>query len=255
VNFLKTYGQILVIALLFFLAPRDSFGAPPQAIEGNIDDVARAIQTYFPKLVGKVSAVDEDRLEIEIKAGQGLSEGVLLSVYREGEAFFHPVTGVLLGREEEELGTVEVIRFDPPLLTARRLQMGFRSEGPQEIIVGDGVRLPATRIPLAIAITSEGGEPFLMNELAAALSDTGRFRVDPLFPGAQFQEAFKRKNHYHIAIETAQVDGKFSMGLHIQNTLTGKSLASLAILIHQSEESDLILEHLQYQLFEQRQKK
>jgi len=249
---LKMSLQIALLAPLFMVLM--AYGVRSETIQGNIDDVARAIQTYFPKLVGKVSTLDGDRLEIEITSGQGLAEGLLLTVFREGAPFRHPVTGVVLGRDEEHLGTLEVLRFDPPRLIARRLAPSPESGPGKRIMVGDLVRLPSTRIPLAIAIRPEG-EPFLMNELAAALGDTGRFKVDPLAPGAGVQDAFKRKNRYYLGMETNRKDGRFSMNLQIQNAITGKSLASLAVVIHQSEESDLILEHLQYQLFEQRQKK
>ncbi|WDT80201.1 MAG: hypothetical protein MPW14_24435 [Candidatus Manganitrophus sp.] len=43
------------------------------------------------------------------------------------------------------------------------------------------------------------------------------------------------------------------MKLEIQNTQTGKSLSEMTVQVVQSEESDLILEHLQYQLFQRQQ--
>lgn len=233
-------------ALLWVLFTGPAFAAP--VIEGNIDDVARAILTYFPKVTGTVTAAHDTRIEVRIESGQGLSEGVLLSVFREGETFHHPVTDVPLGHFEDPVGVIEVIGFEAPRLTAKNI------DPSKKIEVGDLVRLPSTKIPLAIATRSENDPVFLQNELAAALVDTGRFQMDVLSPGADFKAASDRKNRYHIALATDQMDGTFSLNLKIQNTATGKQLANLDILIQQSEKSDLILENLQFQLFEQRRK-
>ncbi len=236
-------GFYIFFLVLFFNTPE----LRAEAIEGNIDDIARAILTYFPKITGKVSAINDGIIEVDLESGQGLAEGILLTVFREGETFRHPVTDVPLGRFERKVGTIEVIRFEPPLLTAKRVK------AQKKIEVGDLVRLPSTKIPLAISTHSEKDHVFLQNELAAALSDTGRFQVDALSPGTDFKTAFTRKNHYHIQLVTRRNEGIFSIQLQIQNTITGKALANIEVLIHQSEDSDLILEHLQYQLFEQRQ--
>lgn len=219
-----------------------------QGIEGNIDDVARAILTYFPKVTGKVTATHQNEIEVQIQSGQGLSEGVLLSVFREEEAFHHPVTNVPLGRFEGHVGIIEVIRFEAPRLIAKSIDPLIKIE------VGDLVRLPSTKIPVAISTRSKNDHAFLQNELAAALLDTGRFQIDPLSPGTDMNTALNQKNRYYIELTTDRVDGVFSMHLQLQNTATGTQLANLDVMIHQSEQSDLILENLQFKLFEQRQK-
>jgi len=93
-----------------------------------------------------------------------------------------------------------------------------------------------------------------MNELVSALSETGRFKIASLSPNADLDAARKSNNRYYITLATSRRDERFAIDLQIQNTFTGTALAKLSVLIQQSEESDLILEHLQFQLFEQRQK-
>lgn len=242
----KQFRRCLWVFSLLVSFAHPAFAA--RGIEGNIDDVARAILTYFPKVSGKVTAVHGTAVEVRVESGQGLSEGVLLSVFREGETFHHPVTEVPLGRFENQVGIIEITRFEPPNLTAKNI------DPIKKIEEGDLVRLPSTRIPLAIATRSEKAHVFLQSELAAALADTGRFQIDILSLGGDFKTALDQKNRYYIALVTDQIDGNFSMNLNLQNTATGKQLANLDILIRQSEKSDLILEHLQFQLFEQRQK-
>ncbi len=247
-------GVILAILLLQPLRGSRlvSHAADTQAsdeIEGNIDDVARAILTYFPKVKGEVVALKGEEIKVDLGGKRGLAKGTLLTVYREGAFFRHPVTAVPLGRFEDEVGVLEVNRFESPYLLALAV-------APiAEMQIGDLVRITATRIPLAISLSSNTDHPFLMNELVSALTDTGRFKIETLSPGTDLNAARKGENRYYIKLATSRRDERFSMDLQIQNTFTGTVLAKLSVLIRQSEESDLILEHLQFQLFEQRQKK
>jgi hypothetical protein len=68
------------------------------------------------------------------------------------------------------------------------------------------------------------------------------------------EDASRRNNRYLIQLATSQADETFLVSLDIRNTETGKLLSNMEVKINQSQESDLILEHLQYQLFEQRRK-
>ncbi|MFQ5580324.1 MAG: hypothetical protein ACE5FZ_06905 [Nitrospiria bacterium] len=217
---------------------------PDGVIEGNIDDVAKAVATYFPKVLGKVIRIDGDFVEVDLGRREGFSRGTLLTVYREGEAFTHPLTGRVLGRFEEKLGLVEVTKFKAEGLTTTIV----RSSGAMR--EGDLVRIPATRIPLAVSI-HDGTEIFLMDELVSALLETRRFRVDSLPAQSSEDDALKRNNRYLIKMGTSRVGERFLMNLQIHNTESRSLLTKMDILINQSEESDLILEHLQYQLFEQ----
>lgn len=242
---------ILIIPANGFSLPTEAAGdasAGREAIEGNIDDIAKTIQTYFPKVGGKVIAVEEDRIETDLGRGSGTSVGILLTVYREKEPFYHPVTGVALGRFEEEVGTIEVVEIDDQRLIAKKVQSA------KPIQVGDRVRIPGTRIPMAVSLASSESQPFLMNELVSALTDTGRFRIDVLSPQSTREEASRRNNRYLIHLATSQSDGTFLVRLNLQNTETGKLLSNMDVKISQAQGSDLILEHLQYQLFEQRRK-
>jgi len=64
----------------------------PAAIEGNIDDVARAILTYFPKVTGKIVSQKGKEIIVDLGGKRGLSKGTLLTVFRKKESFHHPLT-------------------------------------------------------------------------------------------------------------------------------------------------------------------
>ncbi len=243
----------LLLSLLFcslfslVFSPNGFATIDPGVVQGNIDDIAKTVLTYFPKVAGTVVSVDGETVIVNLGKEKGVSKGVLLTVYREEEPFYHPVTGVPLGRFEEEVGTVEVEQIEGDHLNARKITPG------ESIRAGDGVRISAARIPVGITSLSPGGPDFLATELVSALSETGRFRVDSLPPQSSASDAFTRKNLYLIRLAASKVEGQFLVELEIQNTQTGQSLSKMAVQIVQSEESDLILEHLQYQLFERQQ--
>lgn len=239
---------VLFISFFSFFSSRDGFAAnDPGAVQGNIDDIAKTVLTYFPKVSGAVTSIDNEVVIVDLGKERGVAKGVLLTVYREKEPFYHPVTGVQLGRFEEEVGTIEVDQVEGNHLTARRISTG------EPIRAGDLVRISAARIPVGVTSLSPDGPDFLVTELISALSETGRFRVDLLPVQTNPGDALKRNKLYLIRLTTSKEEGRFLMKLEIQNTQTGKSLSEMTVQVVQSEESDLILEHLQYQLFQQQQ--
>ncbi|MFY9270031.1 MAG: hypothetical protein WAO55_09825 [Candidatus Manganitrophaceae bacterium] len=248
-------GRLFFIfsCLLFFFTGRAS-GASPIVVQGNIDDIAKTVLTYFPKVTGTVVSVEGDRVTVDFGAEKGVGQGILLTVYREKEPFFHPVTGVPLGRFEEVAGTIEVDRVETNRLVARKVDPLDPLDPNDSIRVGDGVRLASSRIPLGVVPVSSDGPDFLARELVSALSETGRFRVDLLPPKWDPQESLKeslKRNHlYRILLKTAKEEGRFLIELELQNTKTGRSFSEMAVQVIQSDQSDLILEHLQYQLFQ-----
>lgn len=237
-----------IFSFFFLLFPLDGLAAiEPGVIQGNIDDVAKTVLTYFPKVNGTVTLVDNETVVVNLGKEKGVAKGVLLTVYRDGAPFHHPVTGVPLGRFEEEVGIIEVDQVEGDHLKARKIS-------PDEAIrSGDRVRISAARIPVGVTSLSPDGPDFLVTELVSALSETGRFRVDLLPVQAGSHDASKQNKLYLIRLTTSKEEGQFLMKLEIQNTRTGKLISEMTVQVVQSEESDLILEHLQYQLFQREQ--
>lgn len=246
--------KTLPLPFLFFISFFSLFSSPDGfaaidsgVVQGNIDDIAKTVLTYFPKVNGTVTSVDDEIVIVNLGKERGVTQGVLLTVYREKEPFHHPVTGVQLGRFEEKVGTIEVDRVEVDHLKARTISTA------EPIRAGDLVRLSAARIPVGVTSLSPDGPDFLATELVSALSETGRFRVDLLPVQTNPVDAFKQNKLYLIRLTTSKEEGRFMMKLELQNTQTGKSLSEMTVQVVQSEESDLILEHLQYQLFRRQQ--
>ncbi|MCY4514322.1 MAG: hypothetical protein OXC69_04205 [Candidatus Tectomicrobia bacterium] len=144
------------------------------------NDLAEQVAKHFPHLRGEVVDVQDSRLYLSLGARDQVLEGMRLNVFREGEALTSPTTGEVLGRLEEDLGTVTVTQVGETYAVATQdnpLDSG-------EVQAGDQVRITAGRLALALLPTSdETGGVLPLSALAAAINRglyaTGRFEVLP----------------------------------------------------------------------------
>ncbi len=213
-----------------------------------MDDLARAVSSYFPHVEGTILGVEGPRVRMDVGTKTGLVEGTLLEVYRKGPPFHHPDTGVELGRTEEVVGTVEVDSLRPGESEGRQ------TDPVPSIRTGDWVRIPATRIPIAVTWVHfadqapEPTEPFLIGEFVAALSETQRFQVTHLPPRSGIEATSAGQNLYLLQLSVLQTEETALVGFRMQNTKTGMSLSSMVLQIEPASPSDSLLEALQDRL-------
>ena len=136
----------------------------------SVDELAMEIASYFPKVQGEVKAVQADRLTIALGKKEGLMPGMSLTLWRDGKEILHPVSGIVLGREEEEIGTVEVTAVGDGSSTA---VVRKKQKDPKP---GDRARITPRKISLAI-IPLRTDRPELVKQLADQLAASGRFSV------------------------------------------------------------------------------
>jgi hypothetical protein len=242
--------QVKSFILLTFLVLTSPSISNAEAL-GNLDDIAKGVATYFPKGYGKVLDINGDMLSIEMEGRHGLSEGVLLSIYRTGDPFYHPVTGVVLGQFEEEVAPAEVIQIDRERVIARRIGSGAARPGDQ-------VRITKARIPVGIKADGLDPDRYLLNEFLLALEDTGRFSVTALSPQSTVEEAAAYGHFYVITLTSLRdqkVEGTPSQKVvaRLQNVMTGKVFSEMAMTLTARDDSDLILDSFQRRLFEKHQ--
>ena len=175
---MRWFFQIFVFVLVF--VPITVKAMELEALEARIalEDVAKVIGTFFPKINGKILSREGDQLILDIEDVAQAAPGILFSVIRTGSPFYNPLSGKIMGYSEEELGTIQLIdsRADSPI--AKVL------EEKRSIGVGDIVRLSGGRIPLVVEFDDDLRVGGLGKELRAALEETSRFTVvehfDPL---------------------------------------------------------------------------
>ena len=110
----------------------------------SVDQLATAISSYFPPVQGEVKTVAGDQLTIALGTKDGLQKGVLLTVWTEGKEILHPVTNVVIGHIEEEVGSLEVTAVGETTST------GVMTKKLKEPKAGDKARITPKKIALGL---------------------------------------------------------------------------------------------------------
>jgi hypothetical protein len=216
----------------------------------SLERLASEIVNLFPKVEGDVVKVEGNQVFITLGAPDNIREGMELSVFRKGDEFKHPLTGVVLGRFEDDLGVIIINRVSETYSSGT-----VRPAKPHvNVRAGDRVRITKGKIQLAV-LPLKGDLPDwvsreeLSERFRLALEQTGRFQVTAADnvrvylaeKGIQPDEALSQdilarmaedlRVTYAVALRTRQVGTESVLevsltGLTLQRTL----LTSSAIL-------------------------
>ena len=136
----------------------------------------------FAPIEGVLVAIDGDTLYVDRGEAAGVQVGQEFTIFRRGQPFHHPLSGKVLGRQEEILGWAQVRRVQREFAEAVYVPRPDASAPRPE----DGVRITRGRIRVAITpvldLTNTRADvrrvPYLF---ATALERSKRFQViDPL---------------------------------------------------------------------------
>ena len=111
----------------------------------SLDRIVSQIDAMFPPLQGYVIAVDGEVLTLDLKQGQPIKEGDRLKLLRFGKDIIHPVTKKKVGREEKDLGEVEILEVRKDFSWASATDPSVKAQP------GDGVQSPFNEIILLVA--------------------------------------------------------------------------------------------------------
>ena len=149
-------------------------------LDAAANDVAGQLAQRFPHLQGEIVEVQGEQLYLSLGARDQVFEGMQLNVFREGKELTSPSTGEVLGRLEEDLGTVTVTQVAETYAVAARTD----AVGSATVQAGDKVRITAGRLSLVLLpVTGQTGRAMPLAALTDAvqrgLDATGRFYVVP----------------------------------------------------------------------------
>jgi hypothetical protein len=157
-----------------------------QDVGATYQKVADQLVAAFPKVEVQVTSVAGDTIRVEGASAANLRPGLELTLFRRGELFRHPITNQPLGHTEQALGTLVVTAVEPGAATGRFVRPSRPAPDPAP---GDGARITAGRLPVAVLPTSgvsaafetaDQTELLLVARFSAILDKTGRFlSVDP----------------------------------------------------------------------------
>lgn len=137
----------------------------------SLEDLANIFSTYFPKVEGTLSKVEEGRGTINLGERNGLVKGVVLEVIRPGAPFYHPITHEEMGRFEEKIGFLEVESIEEGESRGSLLYHGTKPES------GDRVRISSARISVRVSGETEKKNLVIMDEFSRLLLETDRFLI------------------------------------------------------------------------------
>jgi TolB-like protein len=147
----------------------------------NLEDLlneGRSIVQRFAESIpvtGMVVGVEEDLIKVNLGTQENLNPRDEIEVYRIGEEYYDPDTGLIVGHDIIELGTAVVTRVIETSMSEAELRGDF------EVVTGDRVRLKITGISIAkpeialdeFQIHLGGGYPFI-GDLSFAYSSGGK---------------------------------------------------------------------------------
>jgi hypothetical protein len=158
--------------MLITLIPLPAPAEKPLGVEEftSVEELAVSISSYFPKVQGEVKGVQGDRLTLALSKKDGLMPGMVLTLWRDGKDILHPVTGAVIGRAEEEVGTAEVTSVADDSSTAV-VKKKLKDPKP-----GDKARITPRKINIAL-LPLRAEHPEVIQRLAERLNEFGRFSV------------------------------------------------------------------------------
>ena len=165
---------VVLIGILFLFPPQVRAEKPLGPEEyTSVDEIALAIAAFFPKVQGEVKSLQGDKLTLGLGKKDGLLPGMVLSLWRDGKELTHPVTKAVLGRAEEQIGTVEVVSVADATATA------VVKTKLQEPKAGARARISPRQLNLGV-IPLRNDRPEILQGLTDRLKELGRFSVlDP----------------------------------------------------------------------------
>ena len=96
--------SLILVCVFWFFGTAPALGASAE----SLDRIVSQIDSMFPPLEGVVVSVDRQILTLDLKQGQPIKQGDRLKLIRFGRDIIHPVSKKKIGREETDLGEVEV---------------------------------------------------------------------------------------------------------------------------------------------------
>lgn len=168
---MRTFLVLIILVSALIAAPVVHAESPLGPDEfSSTDELALAIAAYFPKVKGEVTDVRGTQLTINLGKKDGIVPNMELSLWREGRELLHPVTKAVIGRAEDEVGSLEVTAVAEATSTAvmKRTVLAPRA--------GDRARITPRKINLAV-LPLRSDRPDIIEGLVERLGDLGRFTL------------------------------------------------------------------------------
>ncbi len=136
----------------------------------SVDELAASIQSHFPKVQGEIKDVRGDEVTFTLGSRDGLQKGALLTVWRDGKEILHPVTNMVIGRMEDQVGSLEVTGVGDKTSTGVLVK---KITDPKP---GDKARITPKKISMAL-VPLRPDHAEIIQKLGAKLREGSRFTL------------------------------------------------------------------------------
>ncbi|MBI5195748.1 MAG: VCBS repeat-containing protein [Nitrospirae bacterium] len=166
----KFYKRLILTVALITLTGMPSFGGAPEPLEKTnpVHVVRDSVLSYFLPVTGKIVGVENEMAKVRFQSNKKLTEGMRLSVFREGAPFYHPVTKELIGKSEIFTGRVEIKNASDGTYICAIIKGAPKT--------GDIVRITSSRIKLAF-FQDRKADWTISEVFYYSLKETGRFDI------------------------------------------------------------------------------
>jgi hypothetical protein len=167
----------LLAAIAFTLTASSAFAADtatgdaPKATS-TLEKMVEGVVMQFPRAEGPVTTSGDKAVRIGIGARRGIKVGNTIYFTRKGGPILHPVTKVVLGSKDIELGVGVVTE-----VTEQDALVEITELYATQVAEGDIARLPTTRARLLVAVVGKEYNELALDGVLDELRKSNRFSI------------------------------------------------------------------------------
>lgn len=191
----KTDKKTMIFRVIIIICWLLALSVPSFAEKDAIDHLIDTAVSFFTPVKGGIALAEDETITADIGRASGVKEGMRLTVLREGEPFFHPITKEPIGVTEKPVGLAEVVQ------AGRYSSMLTLLEG--EARAGDILRMSSAQVRALFYPSRVGWN--LSEEYYLRLKETGRFELLDASPESDLIDEAKRLNA-EVAIVLSSAD-------------------------------------------------
>jgi len=250
---MKKHSLWFAFACMFWLAE-----ATPtlSASDASLSRIVAQINSMFPPMEGVIVSIDENNLILDLKQGQPIKRGDQLKLIRFGTDIIHPTSKKKIGRQETDIGRVEIMEV------RRDFSLAKLVDPTVQVLVGDGVRSPFKKLtflvaPPMIETTKKIDKDWLHLKMEQNLASHPRFQVAAfeldlwlLENNLNAQSLLNQNNldklkrhvkaDYLLILSVTSIKNKLVLGYKIYSTKTGRLHKKAKVLADRLPEKRIV---------------
>lgn len=235
-KFKKLRIFLFIYALIIFLIPLTAKAETNLEEEKSLIDLKKETLSYFEPVTGKIIAIDNNNLIIDIPSLKKINIGTRLNSFKEGVSFIHPITKEEIGKVEIPIGIVEIVDVK------EKGYVGKVIKGRLEDFLNTYVKISATKKRLLFV---QGNvDWFIGDSYYEMLKQSGRFELidtdtDPQNISNIISEAKNKGAEFILILQSKDINTQIKLTQTLLWTEDSKQFSQKDVLIDSSYVKEL----------------